>query len=172
MLRTPRVVLPFVVAVLVPLAPAAAASATTPLRLDGIGPLRLGMTRVAAVETGWLSNRTRGCELASPRPVTYRLAGAKAPNGLRGSAEFSGGKLRSLSFTAGVRTATGVTVGTTTARLVAAYRRAGFQASSEYVDTFQGTFGRVKRMRRDVLGSFAEGSRTTMLAIPRLSVCE
>lgn len=171
MLRTPRTVLSLTVAALL-LVPSAASAGTTALRLDGVGPLRLGMSRAAAVESGWLSNRARGCELRRPVPITYRLAGAKAPSGLRGTAEFNGGKLTGLSFTRGVRTATGVTVGTTTARLVAAYRQAGFQASSEYVDTFQGTFGTVKRDGRDVLGSFAEGSRTTMLAIPRLSVCE
>src|SRR3954462_5977793 len=91
-----------------------AAAATTRLHLDGIGPLKLGMTRTAALATGWLANRRPGCELASPRPLDYRFSGPNAPRGLHGSADFQGGKLRALSFTGGARTATGVTVGRTT----------------------------------------------------------
>src|SRR4051794_41414268 len=71
---------------LVAAAPAASASATTLLHLDGIGPLRLGMSRTAAVATGWLSNLAAGCELASPRPITYRLARPRAPDRLCGGA--------------------------------------------------------------------------------------
>lgn len=159
---------------LVAAAPAASASATTLLHLDGIGPLRLGMSRTAAVATGWLSNRAAGCELASPRPITYQLAGRRAPNGLRGVAEFDSGKLTDLSFTRGVRTATGVRVRqTTTARMVARYRAAGFLASATFVDTFSGTFVRVRRRNgRDVLGAFAQGRVISTLAIPAVPVCE
>jgi hypothetical protein len=155
-------------------APAATASATTLLHLDGVGPLRLGMSRTAAVATGWLSNRGRGCELASPRPVTYLLAGRRAPGGLRGVAEFDSGKLTDLSFTRGVRTATGVRVGqTTSARMVARYRAAGFLASASFVDTFGGTFVRVRRRNGgDVLGAFTRGRVISTIAIPAVPVCE
>jgi hypothetical protein len=78
-----------VVLLLCLLGPASTAgAATTLLRLDGIGPLKLGMTRAAALKTGWLADRAPGCELASPRPITYRFTGPKAPGGLRGSAQF------------------------------------------------------------------------------------
>jgi hypothetical protein len=153
--------------------PAASPASTTVLRLDGIGPLHLGMTRTAALATGWLADRGSGCPLGGTPPITYRFTGAKAPKGTKGSAEFSDGRLRALSFTRGVRTSTGVTVGrTTTARMVARYRAAGFTASASFVSTFQGTFVRVKRHGRDVVGGFGEGSVVTIVAIPTIPVCE
>jgi hypothetical protein len=154
--------------------PATDASASTVLRLDGVGPLRLGMTRTAALATGWLAERKPGCELGGPPlPITYRLTGRHAPNDLRGAAEFRGGRLRGLSFTAGVRTATGVAVRTTTtATMVARYRSAGFTASAQFVPTFGGTFVDVRRGGRQVLGGFAHRRVVTTLAIPRVPVCE
>jgi hypothetical protein len=132
-----------------------ATAATTRLHLDGIGPLKLGMTRTAALATGWLANRRPGCELASPRPIDYRFSGPNAPRGLR--------------------TATGVTVGrTTTARMVARYRSAGFAASAQFVSTFGGTFVRVRRRSggADVIGGFARRRTVTTLAVPVVAVCE
>jgi len=151
-----------------------AADAATRLRLDGVGPLHLGMKRAPALATGWLSNRSSGCELGGPPlPIDYRLRGRKAPSGIRGSAEFTGGRLRTLVFTRGVRTALGVTVGkTTVARMVARYRAAGFGARAQYVSTFQGTFVTVRKHGRAVLGGFAEGSTVTTLGIPTVPVCE
>jgi len=152
----------------------APAAATTVLRLDGIGPLRLGMSRAAALETGWLANRATGCELGGPPlPVTYRFTGAKAPAGIAGTAEFHGNRLRVLSFTRGVRTSFGVTVRQTrTARMVARYRQAGFKASARFIDTFQGTFVTITRNGDQVLGGFGEHGIITMLAVPAIPVCE
>ena len=176
MRRVRRVIVRAVVLALVTVvaAPVASAGATTVLHLDGIGPLRLGMSRTAAVATGWLANRAPGCELASPRPVTYRFTGRRAPAGLRGTAQFEGGRLTSLSFTRGVRTAAGVRVRrTTTARMVARYRAAGFLASARFDRTFQGTFVRVRRRNgRQVLGAFAPGRTITSIAIPAVPACE
>ena len=152
----------------------ATATASTVLRLDGIGPLHLGMSRTAAVQTGWLAGRSTGCELGGPPlPVIYRFTGPKAPRGLVGTAEFHANRLRVLSFTRGVRTSTGVTVRRTTAsRMVARYRQAGFTASARFVDTFQGTFVTIKRHWKDVVGGFAEHRVLTMIAIPAIAVCE
>jgi hypothetical protein len=156
--------------------PAGGAGAAGPaiVRLDGVGPLRLGMTRAAALRTGWLSARGKGCELATPTPITYRLAGPQAPRALRGTAQFDRGRLDNLSFTRGARTALGVTVArTTTARMVSRYRKAGYQASSQFTPTFQGTFATVKKNGRQVVGAFAQsGTVVTTLAIPAVPVCE
>jgi len=163
-----------VAAALLAVVPATGAAATTVLRLDGIGPLRLGMTREAALAPGWLAHRAPGCELASPRPVTYRFTGPHAPAGIRGSAQFDGDLLTGLAFTRGVRTALGVRVGRTTpGRMVARYRSAGFRASARYDATFQGTFVTVRRPNgRQVLGAFADGPVITLIAIPAVPVCE
>ena len=119
------------------------------------------------------SGRGSGCPLGGTPPNTYRFTGAKAPKAIKGSAEFDGGRLTTLSFTRGVRTSTGVTVGrTTTARMVARYRAAGFTASARFVSTFQGTFVRVRRHGRDVVGGFGEGNVVTIVAIPAVPVCE
>jgi hypothetical protein len=153
--------------------PVASPASTTVLRLDGIGPLHLGMTRTAALATGWLASRSPGCPLGGTPPITYRLTGAKAPRAIKGSVEFADNRLSTMSFTAGVRTSTGVTVGrTTAARMVARYRAAGFTASASFVSTFQGTFVRVRRHGRDVVGGFGAGSVVTIVAIPAVPVCE
>lgn len=155
------------------------ASAVTPvttpkLRLDGIGPLRVGMSRQAALRTGWLARRARGCELGGPPiPVTYRLTGPEAPGGIAGLAEFRFGRLRNLSFTGGVRTAVGVVPGRTAKRqMIARYRRAGFSVASRFVDTFGGSFVTVKRGGRQVLGGFAERGRVRVVGIRHVPVCE
>jgi hypothetical protein len=154
-------------------ASAAGGPGTTVVRLDGIGPLQLGMTRTAAVATGWLAGRSSGCPLGGTPPITYRLTGPQAPKAVRGTAEFADGRLTTLSFTRGVRTSTGVTVGrTTTARIVARYRAAGFSASARFERTFQGTFVRVRRHGRDVVGGFGEGRVVSIVAIPAIAVCE
>ena len=65
------------------LALAAPAHGATLVRLDGIGPLTMGMSRMAALDTGWLSNRHSGCPLGGkPYPIDYDLAGASAPAGI------------------------------------------------------------------------------------------
>ncbi len=155
-------------------APTAPAASPALLRLDGIGPLRLGMTRQAAVATGWLAQRRPGCPLGGPPlPITYRLTGAKAPKGIRGVAEFTGDRLRTLSFTAGVRTAAGVEVGrTAVARMVARYRALGLAASSRYDSTFVGTFVTVKRNGKFAIGGFTESGPIAILGIPFVPLCE
>jgi hypothetical protein len=152
----------------------AGAGAGTLLRLDGIGPLKLGMTQAAAVRTGWLAGRTTGCPLGGPPlPIGYRFTGARAPKGIRGTAEFTNGRLSNLSFSRGVHTATGVTVGRTPiADMVAGYRGAGLRASSRYDAIFAGTFVTVRRGRRDVIGGFGEHRVVTLLAVRGVQVCE
>jgi hypothetical protein len=151
-----------------------AAGATTVLRLHGIGPLTLGMTRTDAVKTGWLANRGKGCPLGgTPVPITYRFTGSQAPSGIAGTAEFRGGRLRGLSFTHGVRAAAGVTVGKTRiVRMWERYRALGFSATGRYDNTFQGTFVTVKRHGRTVIGGFARGNTVSIIGIPDAPVCE
>lgn len=156
-----------------------AAQSIPTIRLDGIGPLRLGMTRAAGLRTGWLANRGRGCELGGPPiPITYRLSGPRAPAGVRAIAEFDSGRLENIAFTRGVRTATGVVVGSTTARgMVNRYRAAGFAARAQFVDIFQGTFVTVRRRGRQVIAGFARGRTSarrpiSTLGIPFVPTCE
>lgn len=154
---------------------AAPAHGATLMRLDGIGPLKLGMSRSAGLDTGWLSNRQTGCELGGkPYPIGYSLQGPQAPAGIDGIAEFASGTLRTMTFRAGVRTATGVVPGKTTwAGMVRRYRDAGFRASARYDETFQGTFVTVRRQSgKRVLGGFAEGKVVQTLGIPYVPVCE
>lgn len=155
-------------------ATAATASASPRLRGDGIGPLKLGMRQAAAVRTGWLAHKSLGCELAGTnRGVVYQVNGAKAPRGVRGTAEFHKGRLRNLSFTKGVHTRAGVTVGrTTTSRMVRLYRALGFSATAKFESVFQGTFVFVKRRGHNFIGGFASHRIVTTLAIPQVPVCE
>jgi hypothetical protein len=144
------------------------------LRLDGVGPLRLGMSRAEAVATGWLSDPTPGCELAGqPLPVVYKLKGPKAPAGIVGTVEFDRGTLRVFAFSAGVRTAFGVAVpGGTVGDLLKRARAAGLSATSIYDATFAGRFVTVNRGGQQVLGAFADQSAISTIAVPYVRVCE
>jgi hypothetical protein len=154
-------------------APAIGATPAT-LRLNGIGPLKLGMTRAAAVTTGWLADQGTGCELGGkPFPITYGLSRASAPNGIRGTAQFMHGRLQVISFSRGVRTSTGVSVGhTKTSKMVSAYRQAGFSASAKFDSTFGGTFVTVTRHGKDVISGFAKRGVVIELGIPFIPVCD
>jgi len=151
----------------------ATAGASTLLRLNGIGPLKLGMKQSAAVSTGWLGHRAKGCELASPRPVTFTFTGPNAPANVRGLVQFQNRKLTSISTRHGVHTATGVTVGTTTSsQMVTDYTNAGFTASAAFNPTFGGTFTTVKRNGKAVIQGFGTHQKVTLLAIPAVQVCD
>jgi hypothetical protein len=165
------------VALLAPASASAASSAAgsaAVLRLDGMGPLHLGMTRTAALATGWLGQRGTGCELGGrPFSITYRFTGRRAPRGIAGVAEFQRDRLANVSFTRGVRTSTGVTVGrTTTKRMVSRYRQVGFSASARFEAIFQGTFVTIKRHGDQVVGGFGEHGVITLVAVPAITVCE
>ena len=153
---------------------ASVAAVAPPLRTDGIGPLKLGMRQNAAVATGWLAGRTLGCELAGPnRPIVYKFNGAKAPAGIDGTAEFSGGKLRTLAFSKGVTTTKGVVAGVSTIKqMLARYRTAPFSASARFDTTFVGTFVTVRRGSRSVMGAFGEKKIVTLIAVPAVPLCE
>lgn len=155
---------------------AATAAAPSPrvLRTDGIGPLKLGMKRADALATGWLKDRRPGCKLGgAPYPITYRIAGTGVPSDIRGTAEFQSGRLRNLSFTRGVHTSLGVTVGrTTTARMADRYRKAGYSVMAQFDETFQGTFVNVSRNGKRVIGGFGEGAVVAQLGLPHILTCE
>lgn len=167
-----RIVIGAGVVVVALTAPATGSAATPLLRLDGIGPLKLGMTRAAAVSTGWLANKTLGCELASPRPVVFQFTGPKAPAGLKGSASFVGRKLVNISFRSGVRTRLGIRPGVSTARaMVRAYRQGGFWVTNVFDATFQARFVTATRGGRSI-AAVASGAVIDTIAVPRIEVCE
>ena len=150
-----------------------ASAATTTLRQDGIGPLTLGMTRTAALKTGWLSDRVAGCPLVLPRPVTYSLRGPKAPSGLRGTAEFSSGVLTNVSVTRGAQTALGIRPHHNSALgMVRTYRRAGYTATAEFAPDFGVTFVRIMRGGANRFGAVQTGATLDQISIPSTATCE
>jgi hypothetical protein len=133
------------------------------------------MTRAAAVKTGWVSDRAKGCELASPRPLVYQLNGRDAPDALQGFVYFVNDRLTGFDLTTGVETATGVRPGkTTVSQMISRYRKAGFTASKRYDSTFDATFVTVKRKRRTVIEGFAirKQKRVRDLSIPFTALCD
>ncbi len=151
---------------------ASAAPAPTVIRLDGIGPLRIGMTQKQAVATGWLSTRMPGCSLESPQPVMYRLNGRRAPKALTASATFQAGKLRSIRIDAGGRTKLGIAPGRTTVRaMVAVYRRAGFRVSNRWDEVFQVKFIDARRAGRSIAG-LAAGTVVESIWVPFVETCD
>lgn len=160
-------------ATVVALTATAAGNAATPLmRLNGTGPVKLGMTRAAAVSTGWLAHKTLGCELASPRPVVFQFNGPKAPAGLKGSASFVGGRLVNISFRSGVRTRLGIRPGvSTTGAMVRAYRQGGFRVTNVFDPVFQARFVTATRGGRSI-AAVASSAVIDTIAVPRIEVCE
>ncbi len=152
----------------------ASASASTLLRLNGIGPVKIGMLRTAALGTGWLSDRSTGCKLGgTPYPIGYRLHGPSAPSGLVGNVESRSGHVRNIVVTRNARTAVGVTVRKTTfAGMVTRYRNAGYTATAAFDSTFQGTFVTVKKAGKTVITGFGSGQKVTSLGVPYIPVCE
>lgn len=143
------------------------------LNSEGVGPLRLGMSLSAALRTGWLADRGRGCPLASPVPTTYRLAGPHAPRTIRGDAEFLKGRLTNMSFTRGIRTTNGITLArSTTGQMISRFKGEGFDVLSEFDSTFDGTFVAVRRGSHMLIGGFAPKRKLTILGIPNVPVCE
>jgi hypothetical protein len=155
-------------------ASAAGAGTTTHLSLGGFGQVKLGMKRQAAVSTGWLAHRGTGCQLGGkPFPITYTFTGRNAPHGIKGTAQFDHGKLDVMSFTAGVSTSTGVTVGKTTAtQMVTAYRTAGYTVRSRFDSVFAGTFVTVTKKGKAVIQGFAPHAKLTTLGLPFVPVCD
>lgn len=145
------------------------------LRLDGVGPLKLGMTRTAALDTSWLAHRGRGCRFGAPVPITYRVDGPQAPARVRGRVEFVRGRLVRMDFFRGVRTALGVAVGrTSVAEMFRRYRGLGFSVSSVFAPRFKETFVSVRRKGtgEDVIGGYASEKVVELLSIPRVSRCD
>ncbi len=153
-------------------APAGAASAPTRVRLDGVGPITLGMTRADAAKTGWLSNPHRNCPDKGTVANGYELHGAKAPGGLGASVAFAGGTLRAISLEKGARTQTGVTVGVSTlTRMASAYRAAGYQVKAKRYPTVGGTYVTVRRKGIIVVQGFGTGKLVQTLGLPFIPVC-
>ena len=150
------------------------ATASTILDLDGLGPVKLGMDENAVISTGWIGDKSDGCELASPPPSTYTFSGDSAPAGVTGTLTFTDGALESIVVTRGAQTALGIAPRRSTARtMVRRYRAAGFRVRSQYVRTFGGTFVTVRQGTRPVLAGFARrGKPLSYLGIPFLPVCE
>jgi hypothetical protein len=153
---------------------AQAAATTTLLRLDGIGPLKLGMSRPAALNTGWLADRGLGCPLGGPVPVTYQFRGPKAPRGLSGSVEFNHGRLSIVTAGRGVRTQPGVAIGTSAAQAVKRYRAAGFNAVTQFSPDVAATFLTVTRRSKTVpvLMGVVTKHRVTSLSVPFVPACD
>ena len=164
----------FLSAVVVVLGLAAGPAHAAVLHLDGVGPLRLGMLRSDALDTGWLSGRRPGCELGGPPiPIDYRVRGRGRYAAVRGFAEFSHGRLGNLTFSRGVKTVFGVEPGRTTpAEMVARYRRAGYRATAVYDSVFQGTFVSVSKRGRTRISGFATSGVVGSLGLPYIPVCE
>ncbi len=147
--------------------PAAAASAKrtapgTTVRFDGIGGLRLGMTRSKAFATGVLRTASETCfDSPAPRPVTYSSDGPKNAAGARYQAIFRGGrngKLTHLQFVSGVRTELGIRPGVSTAaQMAVTYRRAGYTVRTTFDGAYNSTFVEVRKGRRALMTGVASG---------------
>lgn len=157
---------------------AGGAASPATVRVDGVGPLKLGMTRAAAVRTGWLSDRTTGCELAGkPYPLVYRLDGKGAPAAVDGTATFANGRLTLFTFTAGVRLANGTTPGVTTLQQA----KARFSAApySAQITTSQLDGSKMLRVRKSGRDAFEAFTKTpdgkgpiSLLGVPYVPVCD
>lgn len=162
-------------------APAAAAAArrapsNTTLRLDGIGALRLGMTRNTAYKTGLIRTHSETClDRKKPLPISYGSDGPKAAPGSRFTAYFKGGRngrLTHILATAGVRTELGIRPGVSTvSQLTKAYRRAGFTIRTRTRRDFAGvTFVDVLSRRSVVMTALVNGSARSKTPLAGIAI--
>jgi hypothetical protein len=148
---------------------AAAAAATATITSAGVGGVKLGRTYRSLRAAGLLGKVAPGCELGGPRT---RSAPLRAP--LRGSVDLTLGtprRVASISVRGGA-TAHGVGIGATVTRIRTAFPRAVVDHSAE--DVFGLTFVRVPRGGggRLEFGVDTITKRVTIIAIPRIAVCD
>jgi hypothetical protein len=154
----------------------------TTIRFDGIGPLRIGMTRDEVRATGWFrSTSTSYTCFTNPLPLPTFASpdGPRAAPGATLTAYFRGGDgtLTHIMFANGARTALGIRPGLSTGlQMVAAYRRAGFTVRTSFHSEYNGTFVDVVRRGRVVMTGLAPrrlGDRIPLMtvAIPTYFTC-
>lgn len=157
-------------------------NAPTTIRLDGIGPVRVGMKLRAVEATGWIRSTAETCFGGSvPLPTVSHSDGPRAAPGVSFGAYFRGrganSTLTNIMFASGARTELGIRPGVSTAaQMVARYRRAGFTVRTTYLREYGGTFVDVVRRGKVVMTGFAQGRlgdrrALGVLAIPRFFRC-
>ncbi len=168
-------------------APDAAAAArrapsNTTLRFDGIGAIRLGMTRNAAYKTGLIRSHSDTClDGKKPLPVSYGSDGSRAAPGSRFTSYFKGGRngrLTHILAIAGVRTELGIRPGVSTAsEMIKVYRRARYTVRTRTRPDFAGvTFVDVLTRGRVVMTAVTNGTARSKaplvgIAIPSYFDC-
>ncbi len=149
-----------------------AASPST-LRLDGIGSLRLGMTRSAAYATGVLRSSSQICLDRKSPPVAYVSDGPRATPGVKVTAYFPSGRnsrLTHLIASSGATTELGIRPGVSTAaQMIARYRRAGYAVKTQWIDDLGLTLVNVSRRGRPVIAGMVN-TRLSARRAPLMAV--
>jgi hypothetical protein len=148
---------------------ALAGSPVPAITAKGVGQVKLGDTYSELRGKGLIGKIGPGCELGGPNTRSARL---KAP--LRGFVNFtlrSPRKVRDISVEGGAR-ARGVGVGSTIAKIKAAFPKAKVDRSTE--ETFELTLVRVPKSGggRITFGVSTKTDRTTVVGIPYIGFCE
>lgn len=145
------------------------------LGLDGIGPLKIGMSESAAENTGWLSDRqVPWCPFASETDPSYQLEGPEAPAELDGLVIFMEGSLNQIVVRAGAATGEGIGIGTSTLDdLTEAYGTRGYQVDSYSRFEDYDDFATVNRGdETHLMAALGSGGEISLLGVPHLSVCD
>lgn len=155
-------------------APASPAAAVPLLRLDGIGPLMLGMSEADAEATGWLSNRSAPwCPFAGTEDPTWDLAGPSAPAGVDGYLIFREGEIDQVVIRSGTTTDEGIGAGASFGDLSDTYGGLGYEVDSyarfESFDDFA-TVEQADEPR--LMTTLNSDGSIEWIGVPYISVCD
>ncbi|MEI2811331.1 MAG: hypothetical protein V9F00_14355 [Nocardioides sp.] len=155
--------------------------ATDTPRLSGqaLGPIELGMSRRAALATGWLGDAQETCSDiigggAEPGEYSYELDGEQSPGSLSGQVEFFDDRVTMIQVNSEVELPNGVTFDTGWDNPTAEreFTERGYSFSSgEFFDSNDAAT--VRSPGGDEFGmyfSYSEGS--AVVAIPDVTVCD
>lgn len=150
-------------------------------RLSGqaLGPIELGMSRRAALGTGWLGDAQETCSDmlgggAKPGEYNYELGGEELPTSLSGHVEFVGDRVTLIQLDSEVELPNGITFDTGWDNPTAerAFTERGYSFSSgEFFDSNDSAT--VRSPDGDEFGmyfSYSEGS--AIVAIPNVAICD
>ena len=146
---------------------------------DGLGPLRLGMSRSDALDSGWLGEPQETCSDmigggAAPGEYAYMLDGPQAPEGLSGSVEISDDEITTIGVSKSVAMPNGVTFDSAwdATRAMETLQSAGYRVSVTSTFEPEDSATATSPDGAEFGFYFSDARGSASVAIPTMSICD